>query len=86
MLSQKVENILVAQIEKEAYSSNLYLSMASWAEVNGFEGTAQWFYAQAEEETDYLRLFSGRIGNSMLNSCCRTLWQRSCSGEEAIHG
>ena len=36
MLSQKVENILVTQIEKEAYSSNLYLSMASWAEVNGF--------------------------------------------------
>ena len=32
MLTQMLENILVAQIEKEAYSSNLYLAMASWAE------------------------------------------------------
>jgi ferritin len=61
MLSQKVENILVAQIEKEAYSSNLYLSMASWAETNGFEGTAQWFYAQAEEEHQHMLKFLGYI-------------------------
>ena len=61
MLTQKVENILVAQIEKEAYSSNLYLAMASWAEVNGFEGTAQWFYAQAEEEHQHMLKFLGYI-------------------------
>ena len=50
MLTQKVESVLVSQIEKEAYSSNLYLAMASWAESSGFEGTAQWLYTQAEEE------------------------------------
>ncbi|HEX2934327.1 MAG TPA: ferritin [Bacteroidales bacterium] len=50
MLTQKVEAILVEQIEKEGYSSNLYLAMASWAEAEGLEGISQWLYAQAEEE------------------------------------
>lgn len=61
MLPKKVEDILVAQIEKEMYSSNLYLSMASWAETSGFEGTAQWFYAQAEEEHMHMLKFIGFI-------------------------
>jgi ferritin len=50
MLPEKVENILNLQIEREDYSSQLYLSMASWAENIGFEGVSKWFYAQAEEE------------------------------------
>ena len=37
MLKPKVESILVEQIGKEIYSSNLYLSMASWADRNGLE-------------------------------------------------
>ena len=50
MLPKKVEEILNVQIKKEDYSSQLYLSMASWAENNGFEGVSTWLYAQAEEE------------------------------------
>lgn len=50
MLKSKVEDILNEQIRKEFYSSNLYLSMASWAEKNGFAGIAGWMYAQADEE------------------------------------
>ena len=57
MLKKPVENILVRQIEREAYSSNLYLSMASWAETNGFEGVSEWMYAQAEEEKIHLLKF-----------------------------
>ena len=57
MLNKKVEQVLVIQLEKEAYSSNLYLSMAVWAETNGFEGTAKWFYAQAEEERIHMLKF-----------------------------
>jgi len=49
MLKEKVEKALNSQIKKEAYSSNLYLAMAVWAETSGLEGTAQWLYAQAEE-------------------------------------
>ncbi len=50
MLNKKVEKKLVDQIEKEGYSSSLYLAMATWSEVNGMEGTANWMYAQSEEE------------------------------------
>jgi ferritin len=50
MLPKRVEDILNLQIEKEDYSSQLYLSMASWAENKGFEGVSTWLYAQAEEE------------------------------------
>ncbi|CAG0907222.1 unnamed protein product, partial [Cyprideis torosa] len=38
------------QIKLESESSNLYLSMASWAESNGFEGTAMFLYQHADEE------------------------------------
>lgn len=57
MLKKAVEEILVRQIEREAYSSNLYLSMASWAETNGFGGVSEWMYAQAEEEKVHMLKF-----------------------------
>jgi ferritin len=57
MLNKKVEEILISQIEKEAYSSNLYLAMASWAETSGFKGIAGWLYAQAEEERLHMLKF-----------------------------
>lgn len=50
MLKKKVEDILNVQVEKEGYSSSLYLAMASWAEVNGYSGIAAWLYAQSDEE------------------------------------
>lgn len=50
MLNKKVEEILNLQIQKEDYSSQLYLAMASWAENQGMEGVASWLYAQSEEE------------------------------------
>lgn len=54
MLPKKVEEILNIQIEKEDYSSQLYLSMASWAENKGFEGVSEWLYSQAEEEREHM--------------------------------
>jgi ferritin len=50
MLNKKVEDICNRQVEREGYSSNLYLAMASWAENKGLPGIATWLYAQAEEE------------------------------------
>ncbi len=50
MLHKNVQDILNAQVEKEGFSSNLYLAMASWAESEGYEGISKWLYAQAEEE------------------------------------
>ena len=50
MLSKKVEKILNVQVDREGYSSHLYLSMAVWAETEGFSGIAEWLYQQAYEE------------------------------------
>ena len=50
MLNKKIEDILNVQVEKESYSSALYLAMASWAETEGLEGIAQWLYEQSDEE------------------------------------
>lgn len=50
MLSKVVENALNNQVRLEAESSQIYLAMASWAEVKGFEGIAKFMYAQSDEE------------------------------------
>ena len=50
MLNKKVEKALNAQIRIEAESSQVYLSMASWAEVKGLEGIAQFMYKHSDEE------------------------------------
>ena len=57
MFKKKIEDICNRQVEREAYSSNLYLAMAIWAETNGLAGIASWLYAQAEEEKLHMLKF-----------------------------
>jgi len=54
MLSKKVEKALNDQIRIEAESSQIYLSMASWAETQGFEGVSAFMYAHSDEERDHM--------------------------------
>ena len=63
MISNKIEDIINIQIEKEGYSSNLYLAMASWAENQGFAGTAEWLHAQAEEERTHMLKFIAYVND-----------------------
>ena len=57
MISKNIENKLNEQIDKEFYSSNLYLSMAIWAETSGYVGVSKWFYEQAAEEHMHMLKF-----------------------------
>jgi ferritin len=57
MLHKKVEDICNRQVEREGYSSNLYLAMASWAENAGLAGVASWLYVQADEERLHMLKF-----------------------------
>jgi ferritin len=57
MLNKKVEDICNRQVEREGYSSNLYLAMASWAENAGLAGVASWLYVQADEERLHMLKF-----------------------------
>ncbi|HMB63069.1 MAG TPA: ferritin [Eudoraea sp.] len=50
MLTKKVEKALNDQIRIEAESSQVYLSMASWAEVKGLEGISLFMYKHSDEE------------------------------------
>ncbi|WP_129713962.1 ferritin [Pedobacter sp. SYP-B3415] len=58
LLSTEVEALLNQQIKKEAHSSALYLAMASWCNQNGFDGSADYFMKQSDEEREHqLKLF-----------------------------
>ena len=50
MLKKKIEATLNAQVEIEAASSQFYLAMASWAETQGLNGTADFLYMHSDEE------------------------------------
>jgi ferritin len=75
MLKKKIEDICNRQIEREGYSSNLYLAMAVWAETNGFKGVAGWMYAQADEERLHMLKFVKYINERGGKSVIPTLKQ-----------
>ncbi|GAA4383367.1 ferritin [Hymenobacter koreensis] len=51
MLTQAIQHALNKQIAMEASSSQAYLAMASWAEVQpGLDGVTNFFYQQSDEE------------------------------------
>lgn len=49
-MNARVEAALNEQILKESSSSQYYLAMASWSENQGLNGTAQFLFAQSDEE------------------------------------
>ncbi|HNO70721.1 MAG TPA: ferritin [Bacteroidia bacterium] len=70
MLSKKIEEALNKQIESESMSSQLYLAMASWAEGQGYSGTAEFLYTHADEERMHmlklLRYINERSGHGIV--------------------
>ncbi len=54
MLSKNILNALNNQIVKEGDAAQIYLAMASWAEKEGYDGIAEWFYAQHLEEIEHM--------------------------------
>lgn len=50
MLSKNIQKALNEQVRIEAESSQVYLAMAGWAEMKGYEGIAKFMYAQSDEE------------------------------------
>jgi len=71
-MNKKVEDILNRQVEREAYSSQLYLAMASWAEVKGLPGIAAWLYAQSDEERlhmlKFIKFINEREGHALVTA------------------
>ncbi|NND94446.1 MAG: ferritin [Flavobacteriales bacterium] len=61
MLQKKIESALNKQIEVEGNSSQVYLAMASWAEVNGLNGVAKFLYSHSEEERQHMLKLIGYV-------------------------
>lgn len=53
MLTEKMQNALNEQITLELWSSNLYLSMAFYFKIEGYDGFAHWMKLQSDEEKDH---------------------------------
>jgi len=50
MLNERMEEALNEQLNKEMYSSYLYLAMSAYSSSVGLPGFAHWFKVQVEEE------------------------------------
>lgn len=70
MLSKKIETSLNNQLSIEAYSSHVYLAMASWAENQGFPGIADFLYSHSDEEREHMmklvRYINERGGSAII--------------------
>jgi ferritin len=53
MISNAMQNAINEQINKELYSSYLYLSMAAYFENKNLPGFAKWMHMQADEEREH---------------------------------
>ncbi len=53
MIGQKMQDAMNEQINKELFSSYLYLSMAAYFEDKNLPGFANWMRVQAEEEREH---------------------------------
>jgi len=59
MLSKEMEKEINLQINKELYSAYLYMAMAADLEAKNFNGFANFFKAQAQEEVEHAMKFYG---------------------------
>jgi ferritin len=57
MISKTMQDAINNQINKEMFSSYLYLSMAAYFEKTGLPGAAKWMHVQAGEETEHAMKF-----------------------------
>ena len=53
-ISPKMKKSLNDQVTLEASASSSYLAMASWCEVTGYQGSANYFYTQSDEERTHM--------------------------------
>lgn len=55
MLSKSIQEALNKQVQMEAESSQAYLAMASWCEIQpGLEGVTEFLYKQSDEERAHM--------------------------------
>ncbi len=61
MLSEKMQNALNEQINKEIYSSYLYMAMSMYFAAEDYDGASSWMRIQALEELSHAEKFMGYV-------------------------
>lgn len=54
MLNTKIAAALNLQVQLEAQSSQFYLSMASWSDTQGLNGTSEFLFRHSDEERQHM--------------------------------
>ena len=67
-ISTPLVKALNNQISMEANAANAYLSAASWCEVTGYDGAANFFHSQAEEEHQHMLKFINFVNGQCLGA------------------
>ncbi len=64
MLNKKITDLIISQINKEFYSSYLYLDMSNYYYEKNLNGFGNWFAIQTKEEYDHAMLFLKYLQNN----------------------
>ena len=92
MITKSLQDAINAQINKELFSSYLYLSMAAYFEDKNLPGLANWMRKQADEEREHGMKFYdhlvGRGGRVVLKAieAPKTDWKSSLEVFEEVAG
>ena len=91
MITTKLQDAINAQITREIWSANLYLSMAFYLDKEGFSGFATWMKKQSQEEmehaytmADYVIKRGGTASFGQIDSV-PTTWTTPLSVFEAVY-
>ena len=63
MLSSNLYSAINEQINAELWSAYLYLSMSMDCQAKGYNGIANWFYVQFQEEQAHARIFMNYLNS-----------------------
>ncbi len=69
MISKKMTGTLNRQVNAELYAAYLYLAISAEADHKGLKGAANWFFAQAQEETTHaqrIATYLQRVGEKVV--------------------
>ncbi len=71
-ISDEMERMLNTQMTREAFQAQVYLSYASWAEINSFVGISTFLYGHMNEEREhmfkFLKYINARGGSARIEA------------------
>jgi ferritin len=91
MISQTMQDAINEQINKELFSSYLYLSMSAYFEDKNLGGFAKWMSAQADEEREHAMKFYAHLiergGRAVLKAIAapETTWKSDLACFEEVY-